>query len=255
MKSIDFLPDIYRQARADRNARRWWCSIAAVFALGILTAVAVQWTLRRSIERELAEVAPKYAEALQREAELALVRQEIVREDEIAEFYAYLSHPWPRTQLLASIARSLPDSVRLTDVTISFEALPVGPPIQPAFVDPASAKAAQSPARLDLEQLRGECDGRQTVLAITGTASTLTELHEYVDQLGKSPLIAAAHLKGVDASNNGRTIGEARFHLHVVVRPGYGQPDGPPIRKNAAPPPHVSAALRAADLVQKGQQP
>lgn len=255
MKSIDFLPDVYRQARADRSARRWWCTIAGVFAVAILSAAVSQWMLRRSIERELAEVAPKYADALQREAELALVRQEIVRAEEVAELYTYLSHPWPRTQLLASIVRPLPQSVRLTEVTIGYESLPAGPPITPASSAPSGDKSALSPARADLLQLRSECDARQPILSITGTASVLAELHAYVDRLGKSPLVAAAHLKGLEVSADRRAAGECRFQLHVVVRPGHGQPDGPRIEKDTPPPQHLSTFDSAAGIAQKGTAP
>jgi Tfp pilus assembly protein PilN len=255
MKSIDFLPDIYRQARADRSNRRWWCTIAGVFAIAILSAAVSQWMLRRRIETELAEVGPKYADALQREAELALVRQEIVRADEVAELYTYLSHPWPRTQLLASIVRPLPQSVRLTEITFGHESLTAGPPLTPASSPPSGGKPSLSPAQADLLQLRSECDWRQPILSITGTASVLTELHAYVDQLGKSPLIAAAHLKGVEASADGQTAGQCRFQLHVVVRPGYGQPDGPRLESETPPPEHLSAVDSAAGIAQKGTAP
>lgn len=228
MKNIDFLPDIYRQQRIQRSARRWWCLVAGIFSVALLAAAASQWILRGSIQRELAQVEPKYAEALQREVQLQVVRQEVARAEEVASLYAYLGHPWPRTQLLAGVIRPLPASIALSEVTIGFQALPQGAPLTAASRGTGAAKPAPTEAAQDMNTLRQECDGRHTILSITGTALQLNDLHAYVDQLGKSPLIAAAHLKGVESSTSG-SPGEARFHIHVVIRPGYGQPGGPEI--------------------------
>jgi hypothetical protein len=258
MKNIDFLPEIYRQQRVQRRARRWWCTVAGIFAVAVLSAAFSQWMIRRGIQHELAQVEPKYAEALQREAELQLVRQEIMRAEEVASLYAYLGHPWPRTQLLAGIVGPLPDSIRLSEVTIAFETLPQGPIIHPASsaTSPGgNAKLTPSPASQDLAQLRNECDGRQVILSITGTATVLTELHAYLDQLGKSPLIAAAHLKGVESSGAGKATGESRFHSHVVVRPGYGQDGGPPVEPAAPAPGQVSASEQVLHVARGGRQP
>ena len=230
MKHIDFLPDIYRQQRVQRRARRWWCTVAGVFAAAILAASLSQWMVRRSIQRELAEVEPKYAAALTREAELAILKEDIVREEEIAGLYTYLAHPWPRTQILSAVIRPLPASIRLSEINVAFEMLPQGAVILPASSNAqGNTQKAPSPASQDLTQLRSECDGRQVVLSISGTATVLTELHAYVDQVGKSPLIAAAHLKGVESAGTGQAAGEARFHIHVVVLAGYGQAGGPPL--------------------------
>ncbi|MEX2025811.1 MAG: hypothetical protein WEH44_00900, partial [Pirellulaceae bacterium] len=227
MKNIDFLPEIYTQNRVQRRAQAWWCLVAAAFAVIVLLAASTQWMIRHELEQELAELEPKYAEALKRQLQLQAVRQETERAEDVADLYAYLSHPWPRSQLLAGVIRPLPASVRLTEITITHEALPAGPPLTPTSSSSSGTKELPSPAGADLAALRTECDGRQTILSVVGTATTLSELHDYVDQLGKSPLIAAAHLKGVETAAAGSSAGEARFHLYVAVRPGYGQVGGP----------------------------
>ena len=236
MKYIDFLPEVYAQKRVERRAQAWWCLTAAAFAILALLFASTQWMIRHGVELELAEVQPKHAQALARHNELKSLRQEIEQAEEIAELYAYLAHPWPRSQLLAGVIRPLPESVRLTEITIAHEALPAGPPVTVA-TSPASSPSAKSAAQTDLALLRMECDGRQTVLTVVGTATTLSELHDYVDRLGKSPPIAAAHIMGVETST-ASAAGESRFHLHVAVRPGYGQQGGPTL---------VTAQARKAD--------
>jgi hypothetical protein len=253
MKNIDFLPDIYRQQRVQRSARRWWCLVAGIFAVALLAAASSQWALRSSLQRELAHVEPKYAEALQRDVQLQMVRQEIVRAEEVANLYAYLAHPWPRTQLLAAVIRPLPASIELSEITIGFETLPPGAPLTPAS-GRGAAKEVPSPAAKDLATVRQECDARQATLSITGTALLLGDLHAYVDQLGKSPLIAAAHLKGVESSSSAK-IGEARFHIHVVVRPGYGQPGGPAIAPLRSAPPDAPGTHQLSRAALPERQP
>jgi hypothetical protein len=252
MKNIDFLPEIYNQQRVQRRARGWWCTVAGIFAAAILSASCYQWWIRRGIQLELSQVEPKYAQALQREVELQVVKGEITRAGEVASLYAYLTHPWPRTQLLAAIIRPLPDSIRLSDVTIAFENLPPDTVIQPVASTTAE-KQTPSPASQDLAQLRSECDGRQVVMSITGSATVLTELHAYVDQLGKSPLIAAAHLKGVESAGSGKAVGESRFQIHVVVQPGYGQHGGPHVGSPQHPAGHVSATESLKQVARGGQ--
>jgi Tfp pilus assembly protein PilN len=229
MKNLDFLPEIYRQQHRQRAARRWWCAVAAVFAASISVAAGSQWWIRRGIERELADVESKFAEALKRNVEFARLQEEIVRAEEVAELYTYLAHPWPRTQLLAALVRPLPDSMRLTELSITFEMLPAEAPPSRAGEKgmPPAAKPEPSLAVKDLQTLRQECDQRQTVISLAGVADDVNELHGYVEQLGKSPLFAAAHLKGVESAAQGSEAGHSRFLVHVVVKPGYGQPRGP----------------------------
>ncbi len=227
MKNIDFLPEIYTQNRVQRRAQAWWSMIAAAFAAMVLLAATTQWMMRRSIEQALAQLEPKHAEALSRQLQLQDIRQEIERAEEIADLYAYLAHPWPRSQLLAHVIRPLPDSVRLTEITIAHEALPAGPPLTPAASLKTGTKQTFAPAKIELALLRAECDGRQTVLTLVGSAATLSELHAYVAELGRSPLIAAAHVKGVETAATGNVVGESHFHVHVAVKPGYGQDGGP----------------------------
>ena len=253
MKNIDFLPEVYAQKRVERRTQAWWCLTAAAFAILALLFASTQWMIRHAIELELAEIEPKHAQALARQNELAAIRLEIEQEEQIAELYAYLAHPWPRSQLLAGVIRPLPDSVRLTEITIAHELLPSGPPVTVAS-SPAAPPGAKSAAKTDLALLRSECEGRQTLLTIVGTASTLSELHAYVDRLGRSPPIAAAHLKGVETSP-GNLVGQSQFQLHVAVRPGYGQDGGPALvtprnrtaKAGVTSPPHLTER-RAAQL-------
>ncbi len=120
--------------------------------------------------------------------------------------------------------------------------MPAGPPITPAVSPRNAAKQVLSPAQMDLTLFRTECDGRQTIMTLVGTAGTLSELHAYVAELGRSPLIAAAHVKGVETASTAGAAGESHFHVYVAVKPGYGQEGGP-----AVTPAHAQHAVSRLD--------
>ena len=116
MKNIDFLPDVYRQRRILRHARHCWMAVAMLFGLAIAGAASGQWYFRCSLAAQLQVVEPQLAISQQRQAEITQLEESQKRTEELAALYLYLEHPWPRTQLLAAVARSLPPSIQLTDL-------------------------------------------------------------------------------------------------------------------------------------------
>src|SRR5690349_13581296 len=113
MKNIDFLPNAYRERNALRNARAWWGVVVLVFGTVILATASVQVTWRRAVERELESLHDDYFAATQRDLELTRLQKQVQGASEAAALYTYLQHPWPRSQLLAAIARPLPEAVHL----------------------------------------------------------------------------------------------------------------------------------------------
>lgn len=249
MKNIDFLPNSYRERNALRNARTWWGVVVLVFGTVILSTASVQWTWRRGVERQLDLVEVKYSVAKQRDQELARLQKQIQSASESAGLYTYLQHPWPRTQILATLVSTLPESVRLQELNLGEEALPVAQDEQASSgkrrtTSKESVGPKQSPAQQDLARLKQQCDAQQTVLDVTGMAEDVQQLHAYVSSLGKSPLIAAAQLKSLEAVSSKEddavdpvaapSATQTRFQLHLVIRQGYGQTNGPQPKAAAA---------------------
>ena len=247
MKNIDFLPNAYRERNAFRNARAWWGVVVLIFGTVILATASVQFTWRRSAERELASLQDDYFAATQRDLELARLQKQIQGASEAAALYTYLQHPWPRSQVLAAIAGPLPDSVHLYAIHVREELLPVVAPTGNSSGKRRTGGEAEgpklSPEQQDLATLRQECDSRQTVVELDGMTDDVQMLHRYVAELGKSPLVAAANLKSLEAvSTDAEQIGSeegtvprlsgTRFRVHLAIKPGYGQPGGPEPKKN-----------------------
>ena len=230
MKDIDFLPEIYRQRRVLRHARLWWVGVAMLFSLSIGGVAATQWYFLRGLQVQLQRVEPQFLAAQEQKAEMARVQAAVKQAEELAALYLYLEHPWPRTQLLAAVATPLPRSIQLNELHVIEEAAASSE--QPASPDAnhrgtAGEAAANPSAKTDLAGFRGVHDRQTTILELSGRASNIKELHDYVDLLAKSPLVASANLKGLESGGEGNTPGASRFHLRIAIRPGHGQPGGP----------------------------
>lgn len=230
MKDIDFLPDIYRQRRVLQHARLWWMGVATLFGLSIGAMAATQFYFRRELQLQLQRVEPQFLLAQQQKAEMARIEAEVQRAEELAALYVYLEHPWPRTQLLAAVAAPLPPSMQLVELRLVEESgtaiteQPVGPDANRQTN--AGENAEKLSAKSDLANFRDVHDRRTTTLELSGRATNIKELHEYVDAIAKSPLVAGANLKGLESGGDG-TPGAALFHLRIAICPGYGQPGGP----------------------------
>jgi len=222
MKTIDFLPDIYRQRESLRRARIWWAVVVLIFGSAIGASAAAQAFLRHGLVQQLDALAAEYAAAQTQVQELSTIQSQVVRAGQEASLYTFLQNPWPRTQLLAEIVRPLPESIRLTKINVLEEeqaktAVQVGPRNM-KVEEEAAAKAA--PADKDLARLQEEVGRRQTAIEIEGHTSDLPQLHEYVAELSRSPLIAGASPKSLEASNGNQQT-HTRFTLRLLIRPGY----------------------------------
>lgn len=260
MKNIDFLPTAYRERNALRNSRAWWGIVVLVFGTVILATASVQFTWRRSVQNELDAVQAEFMVATQRDMELARLQKQIQAASEAAGLYTYLQHPWPRSQVLATIAKPIPDAIHLHEIHLGEEAVLTANSDAPASGRRRTSSKDKDapklpPAQQDLAALRKECDTRQTVVDLSGIADDVQQLHAYVAELGKSPIVSHAQLRSLEAVTGGEAPDSAlpetagkqfigtRFSVHLVIKPGYGQPGGP--EPKSAPKPDANARKQA----------
>jgi Tfp pilus assembly protein PilN len=230
VKSIDFLPDIYRQRETLRRARLWWGIVVLVFSSALGASTIAQALLRHSTQQQLDSLAAEYAAAQTQVQELSTLQAQIVRAGHEANLYTYLENPWPRTQLLAQVVRPLPDCIRLSQIHIAEQesaktAVQVGP--RSTKAEEEAATKATGPEK-DLARLQDEYDRRQTTIELDGHSTDVPRLHEYVSAISRSPLVAGATIKSLEAAAN--QAGKTRFTLRLVIRPGYcQQPNETPV--------------------------
>jgi len=240
MQTIDFLPDIYRHREALRRARLWWGIVVVIFSSAIAASAFAQAWLRHGLHQQLDELAPEYAQAQTQVQELSGLQTQNLRAAQEASLYTFLENPWPRTQLLAEVVSPLPATIRLTQIHLAEEeqarsAVQAGPRNSKAEED---AGARASGPEKDLARLQEEADRRQTTIELDGHTADVTRLHKYVEDLSRSPLIASASIKSLEAAP-AIQAGRTRFTLRLIVRAGYCQ------RGNEAPP--ATAAITPSD--------
>ncbi|MCI0358696.1 MAG: hypothetical protein L0211_09460 [Planctomycetaceae bacterium] len=229
MKTIDFLPEIYRERIALRQARVWWGIVVLIFGVAIVSTAAAQHLLKKSVQKQFDDLAPQYAEAQLQVQRLGKVQTDNRTAGHWAGLVTYLEQPWPRSQLIAEVVRPLPAAVRLTELIVAEEeaARPVteeaGPRRRSRAAEPPAQKLA--PPLADLEALRKAHDYKRPVIEITGTIGDVALLHEYVGEVGRSPLVARALIKSHASPATAALDQPTTFTVRVVFRPSHGQPD------------------------------
>ena len=248
---IDFLPIEYRQQHDLRRQVSQRIAIGVLVA-GLLAGLAAwQSHSGRAARRELAAVVPQYDQAVRQREELSKLQAELQVAQAEAELITYLRHPWPRTQLLRALVDPLPKVITLHEVTIARDANRGAELMDrvPQFDRQAQEQqlAKLAPAARDLKALREQFDRVQVMISLSGTTTDDGAPHRYVAELGKNRLFAKADLVSLENAGADRE-GKLQFKAVVVVRPGYGLPEGPP-----APP--ASAMTQRQPTAGKGGLP
>jgi hypothetical protein len=233
---IDFLPARYREECAQRKTHVLRAIGCAIFGLMLLACSAWQWRAGRKLDLELEAIAPIHESAHERTVQLTTLKNELASASDKAELLIYLRHPWPRTQILATILDALPESIKLSELTLgrheeegnSGIVLPSQIARGATAATAAHAEAAKetpSLAQADLKQLRSEFDPKATIIQLAGETTNVSELHEYLGEIARHRLILKAELRSIESG--GQDSSTTLFRARIVVLPGYGQPNGP----------------------------
>jgi hypothetical protein len=230
MKNIDFLPEVYRERKALHHARIWWGIVVLIFGAAIGSTAGAQHLLRRSIQRQIDDLALQFKQAQEQVQRLAKTQTENRTAGEWAGLVTYLEQPWPRTQLVAEVVRPLPEAIQLNEMVITEEEVvrstteEAGPRRRNRQTDgPQQAKL--SPAQSDLAALRKTHDFKRPVIEVSGTVADEVVVHEYVAALGRSPLVKEVRLKVFERVPSSELGSPTQFTVQVAFRPSYGQPD------------------------------
>jgi len=233
MSNVDFLPNDYRRQAADRRWQIWLAILLAIHG-GVVGVVTVfQHLERRSVERRHNLVRIPFEQAQAAEKRLAELKGQLAESNDVAEFYTYLRHPWPRTQVLTALIKKLPPEVTLSEVTVHRE--------QPEDnLDEKRGRRQSTPIpkkeetktkpptlRQALEQLRSEIDQTRTVVRVRGIATDNPALHRSIEDLNNSRLFTKVDLESMDSMQDDLAPGATTFEMRLELLPGYGQPNGP----------------------------
>jgi hypothetical protein len=79
-----------------------------------------------------------------------------------------------------------------------------------------------------LEHLREVNDNAALAIVLKGSADDVSLVHIYLGHLGKDPMFSRVDLMNIDGQQSQREESRScRFTARLIVRPGYGQPNGP----------------------------
>lgn len=226
MQDIDFLPADFKRRRTNRHGRSWLLFVV-VAAVGLVCVVAIcQNRALRQVEKRLAEIEPERQQINATQIQLAELRKQLAATEAQADLIAYMRYPWPKTQLLASVLRCLPDEVVFDRVRIAQENRS-GERQRRRGGDAAEEDLEKlEPAERDLRLLQEECDHAVVAATLEGMTTDGISLHRYLYRLNDAPLLDKVELHSLESTNED-TGAKFRFEARLTARPGFGQPHGP----------------------------
>lgn len=249
LQNIDFLPAEYRQQTDKRKGMPYRLIIVAICAVLVGLAQTAQTYFARRAKAELAEVNPQYDMVLKLNAQLSDLQTKAQNVRAAADLHAYLRHPWPASQLLAAIYACVPEPITLNELRIRRDASRGNQGPARSLAERQAEEQAQAklpPAMRDLKSLRDAFDRSTTTIQLTGITDSGPAVHRFLAELAENDLFTKVVLLSME--NAGAESGDRlRFSATIEVRPGYGQPGGPPLAKS--PP---TAAVASAST---GAQP
>ena len=254
MKKIDFLPARYREGYVARAAviKRW--TIVLGIAVIITPLAIYQYCVHALVVNRFVVVEPEYMQAQAKSQHVAKLEQELALARGEAALLAWLSHPWPRSQVLAQVHAPLPESLRLTGIKLTSEPKVVAPP-GPSMgrargrrgpeAEANPADEARPASQKDLLRLLDQVSQNDTVVTLNGVTVSTTELHTYVAMLRTTGMFDKSELKSVESQPGQEHTKAQTFEIRLVLADGHGAP--PPVKPVAAAEQTVSMPQRAGD--------
>ena len=228
MHDFDFLPAKFHQRQKIRKSRFWLGGVFFMFAVVIVTSSLFQYAVEANIQEQVDCLTQSYEKTKVLEEQGHNLKKVLSTTRSDAGLYAYLRHPWPRTQILAAVVESLPDSVMLAQIQIHRESTISTPDIpvhQRRRVDQQKEDIGKLlPSQRDIKQLRKTYDAGDTIVSIEGVTTHVGSLHRYLRGLEEFRLIEKAELSSIESLENSDQPGASQFSARLMVRPGYGQP-------------------------------
>ncbi|MCE9547652.1 MAG: hypothetical protein K8T25_19455 [Planctomycetia bacterium] len=244
-QEVDFLPAHFREDTEKRKGQNGRFVVVLLFALLMPVASFFQHRVRHGFERQIALIEPECALAANDAAKLKALEAKLQRVESTAQLVTYLRHPWPRSQMLSALLPAMPKSIVLGSVHIiqvTHGATHAAQPVNNNNLhQEGTAEIAPKLTQVerDLQMLRAQNDPMRVEMLLAGTAADPTQLHEYLSELARNPLFVRSELESLEQvptaalsaadAPKADTAKPVRFRVRLVVRTGYGQPNGPAV--------------------------
>lgn len=214
-KDISFLPDGYLA----RKARRRSNMICGSLMLVVLGVVGFTWWRNdaslHQLEQEHSAKQQQHQDSAKKieMARLTAAKSQVV--DRQAELTASLLEKVPRSNVLAEITGSLPESVSLLDFSLESKVHPTATPTAAAA---AAAKAAAASAKETAEADPLNPKVYDVTVKMTGLAYNDTQVAQLIARLGRSKLFVDVNL--VVSDEYGQSEPKMRkFQIEMTINP------------------------------------
>ncbi|MCE9605274.1 MAG: PilN domain-containing protein [Planctomycetia bacterium] len=226
MKTIDFLPERYRQATKRRRTSYWRLGVTVLFLVAFAAAAGGLFLIERDVRGRYEQTNALHAAAQAQQMLVANKQLELTELRNRAELATFLRHPWPRSRIVHEALVNLPQEVTIERLHLHVAERPkVRVAEAAAAVESTTPKIAN--AESDLTALRTALEAVDLLVTLEGITFDQPALHVYLQALAASKLFVKAELTSIEAVTGDSSGGEVRFAVRIVVRPGWGMPGGP----------------------------
>lgn len=187
---LSFLPDDYLERKRQRRTN----IICAVLFLIVLVTIGITFTITERNARELderdAQTLARYAEAARTIEQARQIELKQKRMAHQAELAASLLEKIPRGNILAELTNRLPAGVSLLDLDLTSRVRKQAEPTYNTKFEKKSAEKKKAKAPTPVIQPK-----RYDVsMKITGISHADSQVAQYINQLGSSPLFRDVNL-------------------------------------------------------------
>jgi hypothetical protein len=160
------------------------------------------------------------------------------------------------------VVQPLPETVHLTQLILVEEeqARPAANPAlggRRAARDQPREEDRRSPAQRDLDTLRSAHMYKRPVIEVTGSVTDVSDLHDYVADLARLPLVSKAQIKSLESAATNRSQ-PTQFTLRLVFASGHAQPEfadpGNVVADRDRPPLRIADRDRSAPQVAQREE-
>ncbi len=219
MNEIEFLPKKFRERRARNNIRVSRTFVLLLLAAAMALVTIYQLSSLRRVQVQLADLEDAHAQVAQLMAEVDLKREEVHRLRHYARLLTFLEHPYPKSQIVASLANLIPPEMVITQMHLSHPAARTG-----AFQPLAEADTSKMPAmEQDLQKLVHETRTRRCTVELEGTTEDTSALYEFLARLHQLEIVESAKIESVDPRTGTAGTEISNFTAHIKIKPGHAR--------------------------------
>jgi hypothetical protein len=242
MKSIDFLPQKYKETDARRRAGLWRLGLVMLLGGTVAAASIGQFAYRAKVQKQISDVQPLLAQSKATEAHLTQLRNDLTKVSLTANLYAVVQTPWPQTQVIASIVEPLDETITIEEIHITHQQSEQASSNKSAVEFQLGTKKSNapklSPAQSDLQTIRRHLYERRHVVRLAGATNNQARMHMYLESLESSPMFERVELLDVDGAGSRPEPTNLRFKALLLVCPPLGQSN-----------PHAAKDARGEDAI------